>query len=300
MAAAGSSAISLPAPASAAPEKRMPGAVRFRFQEENLSGLCWLVAISGTMLAIGIAGAVSFEAPFSVTTMGRAGLGAADNDATDMTMAELAAMEEAPEMDSTEEEVVEETLEVPVEPIEIPLEALDLPEPIDVLVAEDVFTVPAAPPIEVALKPIDPEKPKPKAAPRPAPVKAASTPKASGKPPGKKGGGTATAAKGGSGSGGGEGGNGRIGAGGKGRFPKPAYPSAARSRKVSGTLMVRLRISASGSVTSAVVISSNCTNGGFTSGEQSQITSFICRTWRFPAGVTGSRNLPLRFNLSSR
>lgn len=271
--------------AMAGAQKHAATVSRFRFQEESLCGLCWLVAIASSFFVIGVVGVLRFEVPLAISLSGRAGLGAVDNESTDMSMAELQAMEEAPEVNPTEE-VVEETLEVP-EPIEMTLELQELPEVTEALITEDVFTVPAAPKIETALKPVDPAKPKPK----PLPKSVASKPRAS------RATSTVTTTGGTTGSGGGGGGNGRIGAGGKGKFPKPYYPSGARSRKVAGSLTFKLRISAAGAVESASVVSSNCSNGGFTASEQGQISAFICRNWRFPEGMMGTKSLPIRFDL---
>lgn len=276
--------MSLPKEAQMAKESsRKPGL--FRCPDESLCGISWLVAIASCFFVVGVVGMIVFDVPLSITLSGRAGMGAVDNESTDMSMADLQAMEEAPQVNPTEE-VVEETLEVP-DPIEMSLELQELPEVTEALVTEDVFTVPAAPKIETALKPVDPAKPKPK--PQSKPVNA--------KPRSSRATGTVATTNGTNGSGGGGGGNGRVGAGGKGKFPKPSYPSGARSRKVSGSLTFRLRISAAGAVESASVVSSNCSNGGFTAAEQSQISSFICRTWRFPEGMMGTKTLPLRFDL---
>lgn len=285
MAFLGSPALSLSKEAVAKAEARPAKASRFCNQEESLCGLSWLIGIASIFLLIGGAGMARFEIPLEVTFSGKAGLGAVDNESTDMSMAELQALEEAPEVNPTEE-VVEENLEVP-EPVEMTLELQDLPEITEALITEDVFTVPAAPKIDVALTPVDPAKPKPKTQPRPV----AATPRSS------RAASTVAAPGGTVGNGGGGGGNGRVGAGGKGKFPKPYYPSGARSRRVSGSVTFRIRISPAGTVESADVVSSSCSNGGFTASEQSQISSFICRNWRFPEGMMGTRNLPIRFDL---
>lgn len=284
----GPPAVSLPKEANRKPEKCGVKVARFGRVEESLCGLSWLVGIAGIFLLIGGVGMARFEPHFEVTLSGRAGLGAVDNDSTDMSMAELLAMEEAPEVNPTQEEIQEEVVQV--EPIEMTLEMQELqelPELTEALVTEDVFAVPAAPKIAVALTPVDPAKPKPKPQ-----IRQVTEPSRGGRatsPVAMPGGTT--------GSGGGGGGNGTVGAGGKGKFPKPTYPSGARSRSVSGSLTFRIQISPTGSVESAEVISSNCSNGGFTAAEQSQISAFIRRNWRFPQGMMGTRNLPIRFDL---
>ncbi len=280
----GSPAMSLPTKAGPKVQARPPGNWQIRRQEESLSGLSWLVAISGIFLLIGISG-LRFQGFEPITFSGRAGLGAVENESTDVSMAELLADAETLQENPTETPV-EETLEVPV-PVEVPLEMQDVPELTEALVPEDVFTIPAAPKIEVALKPVDPAAPKPKAKPKPVAAKPRSSRAAS----------TVTATGGTEGSGGGGGGSGRTGSGaGKGKVPTPPYPSGARSRKVSGTLTFSLKVSPAGKVEYAAVVSSNCINGGFTASEQSQIASYICRNWFLP-GRMGTLRLPVRFQL---
>ena len=278
------SAMSLPTQANAAGRARVSGSWQVRRSEESLFGLSWLVAIAGTFLLIGMVGMLKFRGFEPITFSGRAGLGAVDNLSTDTSMADLPATEESLNENPTDVPV-DETLEVP-EPVEIPLEMQDLPELTDALVTEDVFTVPAAPKIEVAMKPVDPATPKLKPKPKAVAAKPRSSRATS----------TVTTVGGTEGSGGGNGGGGRIGSGsGKGnKRPQPPYPSGARSRKVEGKLMFSFKVSPSGKVEYAAVISSNCTNGGFTAAEQSQIASWICRNWLIP-GQIGSVNQSVKF-----
>lgn len=278
----GSPPVSLPAKAEKTVEARTSG-WRFSRREESICGVCWLVAIAGTFLAIGIVGMAKFQAFEPISFMGRAGLGATDNESTDVSMAELLAEAEAPQVNPTEE-VVEETPEVP-EVVDVPVEVQDLPELAEVLDTEDVFAVPAAPKIETAMKPVDPQKPKPKAAPKPVKARVASSRAAS---PNAIAGGT-------SGQGGGGGGSGTKGSGsGKGKMPLPPFPSGAKSRNVSGVLTFSLRVSPAGKVEYAAVVASNCINGGFTASEQDQIAGYICRNWFLP-GRMGNLRLPVRF-----
>lgn len=267
------------------------GSWKFNTREENVTGLAWMVAITGCFLLVGLAGILFLEKPLVITLSGRAGLGASDAESTELTMAELQAMEEVREVEPVEQQQ-EMTLEDIPQPIDIPLDIADLPELAEALVTEDVFTVPAAPKIEEIIKPIDPTEPKPK----PKPKQVAQT-----QPKLKANRATSTAATmaGGSvGSGGGSGGNGAVGSGsGKGRFPKPNYPSTARARGVSGQVTLALSINPAGQVESASAVSSR---GGFNAEEQDAVAGFVQRNWKFPAGSYRRHTVNIVFNLSSR
>jgi protein TonB len=263
-----------------------PGAWRFGRKEENVAGLSWVVAIAASFLLVGIIGLFQKEAPLLITLAGAAGAGAGELASTEVSMAELQALEEAPTV--TEQILPPETVDL-VQPTEI---VPDLPELTEVMPLEDLFTVPAAPRIEDALRPVDPV---PKVTPKPQPVASraaprratASTSSSTGASPGSGAAGT-----------GGSGGSGTVGAGaGKGRFPEPTYPSSARSRGVSGRVTLALSISATGVVESAAAISSQ---GGFTSGEQDTIAGFVRRNWRFPTGTPRRHTVNIVFKLQSR
>lgn len=254
---------------------------RLGHQEESLCLLSWMVAITASFLLIGVVGLVRQE-PFMVITLsGAMGKGASEIASQDTTMAELQAMEEAPEINATEE-VTPEVIEVP-QVMDMPEAMPDLPELAQALITEDLFTIPAAPQIENALKPIDPAQPKPKPQPRPTVAKPRSsraTTTASGTPGGTQG------------NGGGGGGNGAVGSGGKGKFPSPPYPSFARARGMKGSVTLTVRVSPSGSVEAATVSGST----GF-SELDSYAASWVRRNWRFPPGTARSFRLPIAFKL---
>ncbi|SKA91885.1 hypothetical protein SAMN02745166_01806 [Prosthecobacter debontii] len=283
MALLASPVVSLPTKAAtAAPRVSSKPSLRLRCQDENLCALSWLVAISGTFLLIGIVGMLRFEIPLPFTLSGRAGLGAADNEFTDMSMADLLAEAEMDQVNPTTE-MQQETVEIP-DPIEVPIEQLDLPEVTEALVTEDLFTVPAAPKIEEALKPVDPAKPKP-----------ISKPKAVSKPTSSRAASTVAKPNGTSGNGGGGGGGGTVGSGlGKGIFPTPPFPSSAVSRGVTGVVRFNLRFNQLGKVEYAEVASSQCTNGGLTTAEQNVLSSYIRKTWS-QRGRVGAITVALRF-----
>lgn len=260
---------------------------RFQDQKESLLGLSWLVAISATFLGIGILGGLRFRGYEPITFSGRAGVGAVDNEATDTSMAELLAEIAAPQTSPLVETAEVETPEVP-EMEEPTVETPDLPDLTEALTVEDVFAVPAAPKIVVAQKPVEPSKPQTK------PVTKKRNPARTNQPAT----GTTAAPGGTTGSGGGGGGTGTAGSGaGRGRMPNPSYPSRARARGVIGTVTIRLVIGPAGRITSATVVSTNLTNGGFTSPEQSAVAADIRRNWFLPDRANQTLSLPIRFKL---
>ncbi|MEN3942956.1 TonB family protein [Prosthecobacter sp. SYSU 5D2] len=278
MALIGSPALSLPRQETSAVSARASTTWRFCPREDSLCGVAWLVAIAGSFLLIGLIGMLRFEVPMVITLSGAAGMGASEVASQDTTMAELQAMEEAPEVVSNEMETPE-ILEVP-EIVEVTPEMLDLPELTEALITEDLFTVQAAPVIETVLKVVDPAKPKPK--PQPTVAKAAPRRATS----------TVAAPGGTQGSGGGGGGNGAVGSGGKGKFPAPPYPSFARSRGIKGSVTLTIRVSPSGSVDSVSVSSGT----GF-SELDNYAASWVRNNWRFPTGTVRSFRLPIAFKL---
>lgn len=279
MALIGSPALSLPRKAAGAVPARASTSWRFRPQEDSLCGVAWLVAIAGSFLIIGLVGVLRFEVPMIITLSGAAGAGASEVASQDTTMAELQAMEEAPEVVSSEMMETPDILEVP-EIVEVTPEMLDLPEMTEALITEDLFTVQAAPRIETVLTPVDPAKPQPK--PQPTVAKAAPRRATS----------TVTAPGGTQGSGGGGGGSGTIGSGGKGKFPAPPYPSFARSRGIKGSVTLTIRVSPSGSVESVSVSSGT----GFSELDNYAAT-WVRNNWRFPTGTVRSYRLPIAFKL---
>ena len=281
----GSSALTFREPA--VPVDRMPQPVRtsswrFLSPEENLRPLSWLVAVTGVFLLTGIAGLVREEPGLVITLSGAAGKGASEVASQDTTMAELQALEQAPEI-QTDATATPEVVEVP-ELTQVVPDVADLPELTEALVTEDVFAVPAAPRIETALQPVTPAaRPKPKPQPRQVaaqPGRSRATTTAAGAPGGTQG------------NGGGGGGNGAVGSGGKGRFPAPPYPSFARSRGIQGSVTLTVRVSPSGIVEDATVSAGT----GF-SELDNYAASWVRRNWRFPAGAVRSFRLPISFKL---
>ncbi len=274
----GPPALSRPSKAASDVGARPARSWRFRDQDESLCGVAWLLGIAGTFYIIGLIGFLRFEVPMTITLSGAAGIGASEVASQDTTMAELQAMEEAPEIVSNEVD----TPEIPEVPdvVEVTPEMLDLPELTEALVTEDLFTVPAAPKIETVLSPVDPAKPKPK--PQPTVAKAAPRRATS-----------VVATPGGTqGSGGGGGGDGAVGSGGKGKFPSPPYPSFARSRGMKGRVYLLIQVSPAGAVESVTVSSGT----GFSELDEYG-ASWVRRNWKFPSGPPRRLRLPINFNL---
>lgn len=243
-------------------------------QNEDSGWLSWLVAIAASYLAVGLVGVFEPAGMVEMTFSGTKGRGTDAPAAVETTMAELQAQSETTEPVVTE--TPPEAIEPPeIETIETP--PLDLPELTEVLSTEDVFTMPAAPRIEEALKPVEPMPAKPVVK----RVASQSQPSASPR-----------TTSGATGSPGGGGGTAASGSGAKGRFPEPPYPSFARSRGMQGTCMLTIVVGASGSVENVSVGSST----GFSDLDR-YASSWVRRNWRWPAGDTRSFHLPISFRL---
>lgn len=247
---------------------------RFRDAEEGFRPLAWLVAFTSSFFLIGLAGVLREDLgmPFILLSSASAPAGL-ELASEETTMAELQAMSETEPLQ--EEVEVRETVEPPTFAEALP-DLQDLPELIPALVTEDLFAVPAAPPLETALTPQDPPKPRPAANRTPSPARPSPRP----------------AARAPSSSGGGTGGSGISSTGGGGRFPTPPYPTFARSRGIQGSVMLTIVVNAAGAVESAIVSGST----GY-SELDSYAASWVRRNWRFPAGTPRSFKLPVVFKL---
>lgn len=240
----------------------------------------WMLAAAACFLATGIAGTTRpvVDVPAWMT----AAPAAPKEDVVtieDITMADLAG-DPAPESP--------DAAPLPA----VPAEAADTPpEPEPLLTEEDIVTIPEAPEIIDAMRPLDPPPPKPaerkpRPATQPAPARnTAAAPATTPRP--------ATTAPGGTGTGGNGGTTTRAtGSGGKGKFPQPPYPSSARSRGITGTVYLSVRVSPSGDVTAATV------SGSSGSSElDSHAASWVTRRWKWPAGDARSFRLPITFRL---
>lgn len=252
---------------------------------EAFRNLAWLTAFCGCFLIIGIAGVIRHDFGISMILLSSAAAPAGIENPGEMTtMADLLASSEAEQAsaDSVPDETI---LDIPFTQEE-PLEFQDLPELIPALLTEDLFTIPAAPKIETALTPIEPEKPRAESARRPSTSPATSTTNPTRTRPSR------TTTGSGSGGGGGTGGTGISGTGGGGRFPTPPYPSFARSRGIQGTVTLTIVVNDAGLVEKTLVLTST----GF-SELDSYAASWVRRNWRFPVGNARTVRLPIAFKL---
>lgn len=195
----------------------------------------------------------------------------------EITMDDLAGAP-APE-EPAPSEVTTET--PPVTPEEVLEEPPDEPEPL--LSEKDIIPLPEPPKIETALRPLDPPPPttpKPKPAATPAATKPATSPSPA-----------ATSAQG-TGTGGSFGTGTAATGGGKGKFPHPPYPSFARSRKISGTVTLSIRVSPEGRVIESTV-SGSCGSAEL----DNYAASWVTRRWKWPTGALRSFRLPITFRL---
>ncbi|MBL9180101.1 MAG: hypothetical protein JNM65_18710 [Verrucomicrobiaceae bacterium] len=130
-----------------------------------MNALSWLVGITGSCLAVGLVGLFAADLPpIHLKTL---------EDEADSSLAMVeTSMAELQTLDA-EETVAQDAPELPVEipeAVEAPPESLDLPEIAEAMTMEDIFAIPTAPPIQDALKPVDPVvKPKPRPTPHPRP-----------------------------------------------------------------------------------------------------------------------------------
>jgi periplasmic protein TonB len=191
------------------------------------------------------------------------------------------AVEDITMADLPDEPAVEEVPnELPPDSSPPPDDTESPPEPEPVLTEKDIMPVPGAPRIEPALRPIDPvprEKQKD-------PPRSANPPASMPRP-------DATAPAG-NGSGGVGGGGGAGVKGGRGKFPKPPYPSFARSRGLTGTVTLSIKVDPSGDVSGVSV-------AGSTGSSQldEYAASWVSRRWKWPAGAARVFRMPVTFRL---
>lgn len=248
------------------------GRSRWLWAGEDLTKWSWLVAVTASFLAVGVSGIWSDDGPVPVLCSLEKAKSELDTAAPEAAMmVELSAVSETTEVTP---ETVTEVQEVPV-PVEIMEQPLDLPELAEALVTEDVFTIPTAPKIEDALRPVDPVLPKPPVkrvtSTRPAAPSRATTSNTPG-------------AGTGSGTGGGGGGRGTF------EIPKPSYPSSLRSLGIQGTVRLKVVVGASGRASSVSVIG---TSGNSTLDQYA--ASWVRRNGKAPPGEVREFVAPLSF-----
>jgi protein TonB len=245
--------------------------------------LSWVLAIALACLSIGGLGLTRpVHRPFQLLSMTPAPVG---EEKFDLAMVEMSAPTAE---DSSETPVEEIALDMVLPQPEtlpelVPETQEDLPEVAEVLTADDLFTVPAAPPVEDMLKPETPRRPAPTPAP---PARPRTTPTTASRSPatGSTTTGTAT---------GGTGGTGTSARGSsKGYFPAPPYPAAARSRGIQGTVYLSITFGANGRVTAASVSRSS----GYSDLDR-VAGDWVRRNWRAPAGQIGTFRQPVQFRL---
>ncbi len=254
--------LGLPPPHSGA------GRSRWLWAGEDLAKWSWLVAVTASFLAVGVSGIWSDDGPLPVLSSLEKAKSDLDTAAPEAAMmVELSAATETTEVTP---ETVAEVQEVPT-PVQIMEQPLDLPELAEALVTEDVFTIPTAPKIEVALRPVDPALPKPEVR------RVTSTKPATQRPTGAN----STAGLG-TGSGG----------GGQGTFeiPKPSYPSSLRSLGIQGTVRLKIVVGASGRASSVSVVG---TSGNSTLDQYA--ASWVRRNGKAPPGQVREFVAPLSF-----
>ncbi|MES2705802.1 MAG: TonB family protein [Verrucomicrobiota bacterium] len=234
---------------------------------ENIhDGLGWLV-LTLALCVLSVGWTAYFLPRTAPLEMG-GGDDPADASAEDSAMMEAAA-EAEPE--STETEAVP--------PPEPEVTAEEIPEPVPVVEAPDAVTVPAPPEIVKPLQVTEPKPERPRVTTPPAPSRPRPAPRST-RPAGTAAATSATASTTNGGGGGGSGSGQGPGKNQKNKTPKPPYPPWARAAKVTGTILFRLVIDATGRVSSASVVRS-CGNARL----DSETLAFIRNRWFLPASA---------------
>jgi len=247
---------------------------------EDLLQWSWLVAISASFLCVGLAGLGAGLGPEAILKQFSPDKSDLDSAADSALMADL--VSESPATSEVTPEVVEEVQEVPPT-VDLTQPPLDLPELAEALVTEDLFTIPTAPKIEEALRPIDPTPPKPVV--KKVATTQPSTPRrttASRSPGTSTGGGVGSGGTGGGGSG-----NGKF------VIPRPPYPNSLKSMGIQGSVRLKITVGTSGRPSSVSVIgtSGNSTLDQYAAG-------WVRRNGKAPPGDVRTVIAPLSFVLN--
>ncbi len=251
--------------------------VRYTLRAGRIGPRMWLAcanAIVATFLAAGGVGV--FEEKYQMPQFFLEGN--TEQDADDEEMGGAVEMQ----LDPIQEEVVEPETPEMVEEVVPPEPEPEVVEP--VLPENVIFPVPEKEEMIEPLKLEDPKpkpkppQPKPAAQPRPRPP--AVRPSTATGPPGGGGGAAQGLRTGGAGS--------------KGKFPQPPYPSWARAKGVAGSVTLAVSHDATGTVTSVRILAT-CGDSQL----DSYTSGFIQRRWRFPAGAAQTHRQQVIYRLRS-
>lgn len=275
---------------TASPPYSLPAAAQARAVRERVApracafvpqSVCWLLAITLSVIGISSYGLMQ---PINETHVFQVEATAPETvELETLSMMELSAPEGVADTLESEQEVQETTttdllLEAMTElpetaPPEIALELVPA-----TLTEQDVFEVPVAEELLDLEKLKQPAPPKPVArtAPRSAPKPAVAPARSNGGQPGGTTAGASTAGRSVT----------------KGYFPAPPYPASARSRRLEGTVQLRVTFGTDGRVTSAVVTRSS----GYSELDRGA-SDWVQRRWRGPSGQPGTAQQVIRFKL---
>lgn len=247
--------------------------------------LSWVLAITLTCLSTGLIGLLTpTRIPIGLLLQASAPQG---QQSGELAMLEMTA---PPSAEATPSQAIAATQEQPpIDLSDLPPIPVDLPELASALTTEDVFEIPAAPPIETLLKPETPRRsePTPSTQPRTSSASPSATRSSNTSSTSSTGSSSATPGSGGSG------GTGTSSRGSsKGYFPAPPYPAAAKSRGLQGTLQLSITFGSDGRVTTTSVSRSS----GY-SELDSAASAWVRRNWRAPSGQSGTFRQPIQFRL---
>lgn len=238
----------------------------------------WVSGVAGLFLLVGFGGSFTPVSPPLRLSFGEP----ASSPLVEVQEFQAPPEEASPEPPAAEQTQTPPPVEVSIPPVPVVTPPLQPPEMAELQAAEPLAEPPPAlPPQEPP-----PPKPAPAAEPKtkstPAPASPAATSKASPSP--------ARPAR----TGGIPGGSQPVpfSAAGGGRFPAPSYPSAARSARIDGTVVLLVTVESSG-VPSSVEIR---TSSGHTLLDTAA-RDHLRRNWRWPSGESRLFIVPIKFVL---
>ena len=239
----------------------------------------WVSGVAGLFLLIGIAGSLTPVAPPLLLSPG---------EPTSSPLVQVQEFfappeETSPEPPASEQPQTPPPVEVSIPPPPALIPPLQPPEMVELQAPEPLpETPPVRPPQEPPPPKPAPAEPEPKTKPAPAPASPAATSK------------SAPSATRPARAGGTPGGSPPVpfSAAGGGRFPAPSYPSAARSARIDGTVVLLVTVESSG-VPSSVEIRTSSGHAMLDTAARDHLR----RNWRWPAGESRLFIVPIKFVL---
>jgi protein TonB len=239
----------------------------------------WVSGVAGLFLLVGIGGSLTPVTPPLLLSLGEA----ASSPLVQVQEFFAPPEETSPEPPAAEAPQTPPPVEVSIPQVPVLTPPLQPPEMVELQAAEPL---PEPPPVQPPQEPPPPKpapaEPEPKTKPAPAPASPTAASKASPS--------AARPAR----AGGTPGGSQPVpfSAAGGGRFPAPSYPSAARSARIDGTVVLLVTVESSG-VPSSVEIRTSSGHAMLDTAARDHLR----RNWRWPAGEARLFIVPIKFVL---